>query len=299
MFIKRAGLENHPNQEFKLPEADKDASRNKAVEVRKRTLEDTGNHGAPDRTDGLKEKKVAPYIIFNGNAPYNFSGFAELRYSDDKVYIGQFERGIPFGPGKYIFANKTTLEAIWGDKTSPEKITITYPNKQQVVYEGGWEHDKPHGKGKLSFTNGDYFEGQWEMGTLVEGEGQLRDASGFYRGHFKNGKRDGKGVLVSDNGSEYYLGEFKEGYIHGQGQTKFRSGHMHIGSFEKNLRQGEGIFYNKDTEEIYCGSWENNILEGPMTYTDPQGTIFDCVYKQGVCIIKTPRNPTYTPTPKV
>ncbi len=291
MFIKRAELENHQRQEFKLPEADQDASRNKAVEVRKRTLEETGNHGAPDRSHDLKEKKVAPYIIFNGKAPDNFSGFAELRYADGNVYIGQFERGIPFGQGKYILADKTTLQAIWGDKTSPKKITITYPTKQQVVYEGGWENNKPNGNGKLSFTNGDYFEGQWEMGAFVKGIGQLQDASGFYRGQFKNGKRHGEGVLISPNGREYYIGEFKEGYMHGQGQTKFLSGHMHIGSFENNLKQGEGTYYNKDTEEIFCGSWENNILEGPMTYTDGQGTIFDCVYKQGVCTVKIPRNP--------
>lgn len=285
MFVKRTGLEHPKSQWFKKPEA-----KSKATEVSKRTLEDAEIIVAPDHAADLKEKKVAPYFIFMGKAPDDFSGFAELRYSDNNIYIGQFERGIPLGLGKYILPNKTTIEANWSDEMSHEKITFTYPDKTQAVYEGGWEQYRPNGKGKISYSNGDYYEGQWEMGKLVEGEGKQRDANGLYNGQFKNGKRDGRGEYILNNGKEHYIGEYKDGFVHGRGEIHYSSGTMYMGSFAKSLKHGEGTFYNKKTEEIFCGSWENNFLEGPVAYTDPQGTIFDCIYKQGICQSMTPRN---------
>ena len=55
----------------------------------------------------------------------------------------------------------------------------------------------------ITFENGDIFEGQVGNDGLPHGKGTLKNSSGIYEGEFKNGEKEGKGVLRSANGKVY------------------------------------------------------------------------------------------------
>jgi len=57
-----------------------------------------------------------------------------------------------------------------------------------------------NGMGRKTFPNGDFFEG-----------------------HFRKGKMEGQGMLVSSRG-DVYTGKFKNGFKHGKGKILYRGG---------------------------------------------------------------------------
>ena len=57
----------------------------------------------------------------------------------------------------------------------------------------------------ITFENGDIYEGQVSNNGLPHGKGILKSSIETYEGEFKNGKKEGKGVV------RYATGEVYEG----------------------------------------------------------------------------------------
>ncbi len=96
-------------------------------------------------------------------------------------------------------------------------------------------------------------DSQWTncQGTYLKKEidpGWTRD----YTGEFGNvpGKRHGKGSskVYNKDGSLFatYVGEFKDGKIHGQGTLTFAEGDKYVGEFKDGKRHGQGTYTYAD-----------------------------------------------------
>ena len=55
----------------------------------------------------------------------------------------------------------------------------------------------------ITFKNGDIYEGQVSNDRLPHGKGTLKSSIGIYEGEFKNGKKEGKGIVKYSNGDVY------------------------------------------------------------------------------------------------
>ncbi len=104
---------------------------------------------------------------------------------------------------------------------------------------------------------------------------------GVYTGQMFRGQREGRGVLVGKNGSQYE-GEFKHGKENGQGEMTYANGDKYVGSWKKGEKEGMGIYTYKNNDKTsvaagsrrnnepatYDGEWKNGFMngQGAMTY---------------------------------
>lgn len=112
------------------------------------------------------------------------------------------------------------------------------------------------------------------------------DSGATYKGNFKDGKREGFGICIYNDGSIY------EGYWHknnrdGQGRYVNIDGDVYEGYWDKGVRHGKGkcISYN---ETYYDGVWKCDVREGFGTETYEDESVYkgnfqnDCRNGQGV-----------------
>jgi hypothetical protein len=103
-----------------------------------------------------------------------------------------------------------------------------------------------------------------------------------YKGEFKNGKRDGMGVLVVLNRKYYgdsYTGSFKENLMHGIGTYKSRNGDIYIGSFRDGKRNGIGTLVYKNGDK-YEGGFVDDKRHGSGIFYLASGLRHEGIWKE-------------------
>ena len=78
---------------------------------------------------------------------------------------------------------------------------------------------------------------------------------------------NGKGSIVWHNGG-YYVGEIKDGDMHGEGTHIDVNGNKYVGQFKESKMHGEGMAIAHGMENV--GQWKDNKMhgEGTMTYAN-------------------------------
>ena len=85
-----------------------------------------------------------------------------------------------------------------------------------------------------------------------------------YEGYFRNDKKEGSGIFYYANGDRY-KGNFLDGNYQGNGTFYFNNGDRYEGEFNKNKYSGKGkyFYHNGDRFE---GQWLNDKKNGPGVY---------------------------------
>jgi hypothetical protein len=80
-----------------------------------------------------------------------------------------------------------------------------------------------------------------------------------YIGEFKNGNMHGQGTFLfgAGNAGTKYVGEFKNGFIDGFGTWTWPNGEKYIGESKFNKMHGKGTYYYTDGTEKK-GTWIND-----------------------------------------
>ena len=101
---------------------------------------------------------------------------------------------------------------------------------------------------------------------LAEGEATAKGTA-EYRGAFKAGRKQGKGIKTWPNGDRYegeFAADHKDGYgVYEWGEGPWK-GERYDGSFVNDRRQGYGIYW-WPTGDVYAGPWEADRATGPGT----------------------------------
>lgn len=130
-----------------------------------------------------------------------------------------------------------------------------------------WQKEKiiemPYGAG--------YYIGPVNEDNEPEGIGAYCYDIGVTCGYYHNGERNGKAVIVRDDGSVFFMGEFTDDKFNGWGLELGKSGSKYIGEFSNGERDGVGIEYfpySGETEGyvLYKGDWRNGRYEGIGSY---------------------------------
>jgi hypothetical protein len=86
------------------------------------------------------------------------------------------------------------------------------------MYKGSYANGKPSGYGEYFWFNGSFFKGE-----------------------FRNGLREGRGVWRRGVGkADWYEGEYKSDKKWGEGVFTWASGNVYKGSYEADMRNGYG-----------------------------------------------------------
>lgn len=123
---------------------------------------------------------------------------------------------------------------------------------------------------------------------------ELQDGS-VYIGQWRNGKRYGKGQLMT------VAGALLEGYwnsgLHLHGRHIYSCGDCYEGSFCHMKREGQGHFQSFDLKTAYTGTWESGLKHGKGQELLADGSIYtgDFVHdkKNGSGLFKWPNKEYY------
>ena len=230
-----------------------------------------------------------------------YEGSGRCLLNDGKIYIGEFKKGKKEGNGIILDKNnniifegefiddyekggklnvvkdnvKLNIEVIREDDLNRSekrnfegKININGEQKNvngcAIIKERDSENDIIRGKFIEKIENEMTFIGEGEYkNKYFYGKVKLLDENHelIYEGDYVNGKKEGNGKIVYQNG-KYYIGEFKEGERNGNG-TLFDNDNSIIyeGQFKNDEIHGKGKLYHNN-EIIYEGDLIDGKVEG-------------------------------------
>ena len=110
------------------------------------------------------------------------------------------------------------------------------------------------------------YKGSWKQGRF-NGKGILKYKNGnVYEGSFKNGAKNGFGRLISIKGYEYH-GNWICGKQTGECQVYYKNGDIYSGSFLNGMRQGYGELFTNNNFRNYKGYWDKDTINGEVSIT--------------------------------
>lgn len=175
---------------------------------------------------------------------------------DNAVYIGQWDKGLFAGAGKFNNVDGTYYLGLFLDGKCHGKGDL-YDLDGKIIYSGNFDQGKITGKGKRFYKNGDVYEGDF-----VDGKRHGKGVYTFknktsYEGDFVDNKRHGKGKFRDARKLVFYDGDFID-----DEQTGFAisydltDGSRYEGNHAKGLKNGKILHVLKDGRQRY-ETWEN------------------------------------------
>lgn len=182
----------------------------------------------------------------------------QIFFADKSQFQGTFEKNFAQGQGIHKFPSTSiyaSIEAIYsqGKKNGPGKITFSDQSTMLVF----WNNDQI--SGQVEYTNDNYyFKGDWKN-SKKNGKGEENyDNGDRYYGNFMDNQREGFGKYTFKNNS-IYEGYFKNGHFDGNGKLTYANKDTYEGNFENGYRSGPGTYYpskeNKTLREPVKGYW--------------------------------------------
>ena len=113
------------------------------------------------------------------------------------------------------------------------KGKLTYIDYVVLYEEGTWKNNVLNGNGKTVMRDGDVYEGNYELGKLVEGKYFRENENGSitYEGKFDGNYFNGKGKLINENKFQVSISEgifFKDDLLNGTKIIKENSSGVQI-----------------------------------------------------------------------
>ncbi len=157
------------------------------------------------------------------------------------------------------------------------------------TFTGTLVDSRPSGEGKL-IAEGFTYEGTFEDGFKVTGEGVLTRGKEIFKGTFVNGNLNGYGEVDYGNGC-HGIGEWKEGKIHGksffiwpQGEGAFD---WYFGDWEGQVREDDEGYYQFNNGCYYVGEF-HDWINGQGTFHWVGGNYWTGTFEGG-----SPKKGTY------
>ena len=184
------------------------------------------------------------------------------------------------GSGIYIYPSGNKYVGQFTDGRITGIGTCYYTDGSK--YQGEWLNGLPEGKGVKIFADGRKTSGNWKRGELVKEKEEIaKGAAEGQSGCVSGDCRNGKGIYIYSSGA-VYIGEFKDGIIHGVGVCNYSDGSKYQGQWVDRLPEGIGTRTYADGK-IRNGMWKaglpvdeyGTILDEYITENDPIGYGFE------------------------
>ena len=227
-----------------------------------------------------------------------------------EYHEGSWQKGVRHGSGEAHYADGAVLRATWvqGEllrdpplggggslivydaKTKHKRAVITQlefgeagsssspssASASEGVVAGVETLAPAPGGGREVYTGRFNSKGERHGG---DGECVYADGSS-YRGAWRSGARNGKGVFESVTTKERYEGKWVGNVRCGRGLCTYAAGHRYEGQWANGMREGTGTFFRADGE-CYSGEWLRGERHGHGVRTDARGRIVKESWKLG------------------
>ena len=140
---------------------------------------------------------------------------------------------------------------------------------------GGFAHGQQVNPNNLPLCPKDQnarYHNCWGLYTTTKGD--------KYVGEFKDGKYHGQGNYTYADGNNKYVGEFKEGKFDGQGTATFANGNKYVGEFKDDSRHGQGTATLANGTK-YVGEWMKGKQHGRGVQTQADSRRFEGIFENG------------------
>lgn len=154
----------------------------------------------------------------------DFHGVGKIATMNGSIYQGGFERGLFHGSG--------TLRMVHDGSVDGEK--------EESVYTGDFCEGLFHGSGTMVYPDCSSYAGTWHHGEKMEGT--QTDANGdVFEGSFRNGRKDGMGVLKLQNGRITKRGMWRGEVLREDVEVRinYADGHEYTGEHMASRPHGE------------------------------------------------------------
>lgn len=149
--------------------------------------------------------------------------------------------------------------------STPAFASETCEEVETPEYVGSMCDGEYHGQGaRFSDDGRKFYDGEFSQGEF-HGKGTYYYVDGRLEGTFVEGKLNGPGRLILDNGLIQFVGTYKDNHKDGYGVMKFSDGGVYEGQFKKSLFHGKGTFKFKreDGESFeYVGDFKWDKFHG-------------------------------------
>ena len=146
-------------------------------------------------------------------------------------------------------------------------------------YKGNIKNGMPHGKGFYRHSDGTTYDGDWKDGVR-DGKGVITYSFGdTYKGNIENGMPHGKGVYRFSDGTTYD-GYWKDGVRDGKGVITYSCGATYKGNWKYDKQHGKGV-YRFSNGTTYDGYWKAGVRDGKGVLTYFFGDTYDGNWKDG------------------
>jgi hypothetical protein len=207
---------------------------------------------------------IVPTIMETGSTVSRRCWGRKQRQANGVYYSGRWKDNVPHDPHGQSSYNKLNSDWYKGSLVEGKYHghgQLKYASSG-AVYEGDFLNDQQHGHGRRTPNNlpQSYPEGHYEDG-LPSGYGEQVDHMGTYKGHFYQGRYEGKGQLKFSNGFDVYEGDWENGLAHGEGVfTDYGIKTECSGEWEKGGRHGTFLCINFLTTASSIEAYENGKL---------------------------------------
>jgi len=126
--------------------------------------------------------------------------------------------------------------------------------------KGVFNHFLVVGEAKMTASNGDIFTGTFDEDYgIVDGVGTKVKNGKKYVGEFRNGKMHGTGKLGKE-GVAFYEGDFIDGMRQGEGTMTYGTDYTYTGEWLNNKYDGQGLLEYDGYD--YHGSFKQGLQQG-------------------------------------
>ena len=174
----------------------------------------------------LSSCTIFPTISFD----ISLNGNQVVKLDNGDVFSGELVNGVPNGYGTYIASNGWKYEGDYKNGSRHGEGVLTFSDGS--VYSGLFKNNLPNGKGKYIsdyLTIDDTFRNGEVEGFVIK---VFRDGS-LYNGEYSNKLPNGNGCYASSEGW-YYVGTFKDGIKDGKGIINVPDNSSYSGDWNKD-----------------------------------------------------------------
>jgi hypothetical protein len=209
-------------------------------------------------------------------------GYGEKEFKDGKKAAGFFKNGKVNGPMHTSSENnkKSMMTVYRGSFLDQEGFAYEYNGDNLMIFTdkskniGFYNDYKTKKTYQLNYRNGEVIskkELQYNdskkcvVGNCSNGVGIYEYSNSTYIGIFKNGKRDGFGMLFFKSGGDY-IGEFSNNNYHGLGTFTRSEYDYYMGYYQNGKQHGQGVqYYAKDNYR--AGNWIHGKFQSTASST--------------------------------
>ncbi|GEM_PF-636341 len=188
-------------------------------------------------------------------------------YDTGDKYKGYFKDGYRSGQGTYLYSNGERYDGSFENHKRNGYGTYNWTDGSNYI--GNWEDGNQDGSGSYTKVDGTKQVGKFEKGSYI-GESNKSNTSTAAQSKCLTGDCDnGFGIYTWGQGNwegDKYIGDWKSGYMSGQGYYFWHSGSKYIGGWESGKQNGYGTqFYADGTKSL--GLFKDGKLAGSTSST--------------------------------